>query len=98
MARSSLTASLTFWRALLPSILFLDASVQFSRAVLDPIWVYTVQATAVIQASPPQILLSWEPDKFGANSFTIYRKAKADTAWGAPIVTLPGTATNFTDV
>ena len=70
---------------------------------LDPIWVFTVQITATVQTSPPQITLHWPPEvgsapgQFVANSYTVYRKGKTDTSWGAPIVVLSGTATSYTD-
>jgi hypothetical protein len=67
------------------------------RAVaLEPTWDYTVQLSATVQLSPPQILLSWPQDTNGPVSYTVYRKAKADTSWG-PGTLLPGTATNYTD-
>jgi hypothetical protein len=67
------------------------------RALADDTFVFAVQISAVVQVSPPQITLNWEPDPFGAVSFTIYRKAKNDTAWGAPIATLSGTTLTYTD-
>ncbi|HEV2392009.1 MAG TPA: fibronectin type III domain-containing protein [Verrucomicrobiae bacterium] len=63
----------------------------------DDTFLYAVQISALVQANPPQITLNWEPDIFGANSYTIFRKAKQDTSWGSPIASLPGSATNFTD-
>lgn len=66
------------------------------RAKADATWVYAVQISAVAQTSPAQIVLNWEPDEYGANSYTIYRKTKADTSWGAG-TTLPGSATSFID-
>src|SRR5437764_7033720 len=63
----------------------------------DDTWVYAVQISATLQVSPPQITLHWEPDSYGVNSFTVYRKAKDATAWGAPLATLPGSALSFTD-
>ena len=56
-------------------------------------FVYAVQISAVVQISPPQITLHWEPDPLGANSYTIYRKSKNDTAWGSG-TTLPGSASS----
>jgi hypothetical protein len=63
----------------------------------DSTFVYAVQISAAVQASPPQITLSWEVDPYGAYSYTIYRKAKSDTAWGTPIATLAGSASSYTD-
>jgi len=62
----------------------------------DATWVYSVQISATVQVSPPQITLNWEPDMFGADSYTVYRKAKNDTSWGSGM-SLPGWATSFTD-
>src|SRR5262249_42725309 len=42
--------------------------------------------------------LNWEPDPYGASSYTIYRKAKADIDWGAPLAFLSGDTTSYTDV
>jgi hypothetical protein len=51
----------------------------------------------VVQASPPQITLSWEIDPYGANTYSVYRKGKSDTAWGTPLATLAGSAASYTD-
>src|SRR5207249_2221409 len=59
-------------------------------------FVYAVQISAVAQTAPPQITLNWEPDPFGANSYTVYRKGKSDTSWGVGSV-LPGSAVSYTD-
>jgi len=75
---------------------FLFLTVLSSKA--DSTWVYAVQITADVQISPPQLRLTWEADQYGANSYTIYRKAKTATSWGSPIATLSGTVTNYTDL
>src|SRR6266566_2733050 len=62
----------------------------------DSTWVYAVQITASVQASPPQITLHWEPDQYGANSYTVYRKAKEATSWGSG-TTLAGSASSYVD-
>jgi len=62
----------------------------------DSTWVYAVQISASAQTSPPQITLQWEPDQYGANSYTVYRKAKDATSWGAG-TTLSGSASSFID-
>src|SRR5213082_3594430 len=62
----------------------------------DSTWVYAVQISASVQTSPPQITLNWEPDQYGANSYTVYRKAKEATSWGNG-TTLAGSASNFVD-
>jgi hypothetical protein len=74
--------------------LFLPAFVSCVQA--DETWLYAVQITATIQESPPQITLTWLQDLYGANSYTVHRKAKSEGSWG-PGVTLPGTATSYTD-
>ena len=65
-------------------------------AKADTTWNYTVQISATVQDSPPQIALTWPQDGYGAIRYTVYRKAKGAAAWGAGIV-LPGTTTLFTD-
>ncbi len=87
-------ASRAVLRAVLCS-LFLVAASRSLRA--DPTWIFAVQIGATVQVSPPQITLSWEPDQYGANSYTIYRKAKDANSWGAPLTTLSGSAGSFTD-
>jgi hypothetical protein len=55
-----------------------------------------VQVSASVQASPPQIILSW-PTNSTTSQYLIYRKSKTSTSWNAPIATLSGTATQFID-
>jgi len=62
----------------------------------DSTWLYTVQISAVVQASPASITLNWEPDPYTVDSLTLYRKSKTATSWGAG-TSLPTSATNFTD-
>jgi hypothetical protein len=62
----------------------------------DSTWVYTVQISATTQSSPPRISLSWPQDQYGANSYTVYRKAKDSGSWGGG-TTLPGSATSYVD-
>lgn len=62
----------------------------------DTTWDYTVQISATVQVSPPQIALIWPQDDYGANSYTVYRKTKQATAWGTGTL-LSGTTTNYTD-
>src|SRR4051794_15716695 len=82
----------------LPLILYgLCAGSFYREARADSTWVYAVQISAVVQSSPPQITLSWEPDTYGANSYTVFRKAKDDKSWGAPIAALDGSTAQFTD-
>jgi len=62
----------------------------------DSTWVYAVQISATVQTSPAQITLSWEPDQYGANSYTLYRKTKEGTSWGSGTA-LAGTASSYVD-
>src|SRR5436305_14206503 len=59
-------------------------------------WMYTVQINAAVQTAPPRITLSWAPDPYGAVSYTVYRKARDDGAWGQGTA-LPGAATGYSD-
>jgi len=63
----------------------------------DDTFVYAVQISATVQTAPPQITLQWQPDPYGANTYTVYRKAKSDNAWGSPIAVLSGSISNYTD-
>jgi len=69
--------------------------IQVVRA--DSTWVYAVQLTAELQTNPPAITLNWIQDMYGADSYTVYRKAKEDTNWGDPVIELDGSITNYTD-
>jgi len=62
----------------------------------DSTWVYSVQISAVVQASPARITLNWQPDQYGANSYTVYRKKATDAVWG-PGITLAGSSTSYAD-
>ena len=60
-------------------------------------WEYSVQLSATVQSSPPQILLTWPQDVVGTpQSYVVYRKDKQATAWGPP-VTLSGSSTQYSD-
>lgn len=65
-------------------------------AVADNTFVYAVQISAGVQTSPPRIQLHWEPDPYGARSYTVFRKGRNATVWG-PGTVLPGHATGLTD-
>jgi len=78
-------------RLLLPLALAASASLQ-----ADDTFVYAVQISATVQTSPPRIRLQWEPDPYGARSYTVSRKGRNAMAWG-PATVLPGNATGFTD-
>src|SRR5438552_6003944 len=66
------------------------------NARADNTFVYAVQISATVQSSPPQILLQWLPDPYGANSYTVYRKSKSAVSWGSGVA-LSGSASNYTD-
>lgn len=63
----------------LPLIMYgLCLGLIWQDAKADSTWVYAVQISATVQSSPPQITLSWEADMYGANRYTVFRKAKED--------------------
>jgi len=63
----------------------------------DQTWEYSVQVSAQIQTSPPQITLTWPQDTIAIpDSYTVSQKAPGDSSWGTGIV-LPGTTTSFAD-
>lgn len=66
------------------------------RGRADDTWAYTVQLSATVRSSPPQITLSWPQDPYGVNSYTVFRKSKNATSWGGGTA-LPGSATNYLD-
>jgi hypothetical protein len=52
------------------------------NANADQTWTYSVEISAAVQVSPPQVTLNWENDDiYGITNFTIYRKAKNATSW-----------------
>ena len=57
---------------------------------------YTVQINAAVQTNPPRITLTWAPDPYGATNYTVFRKARDATSWGAGTV-LSGSASGFVD-
>lgn len=65
-------------------------------AFADNTFVYAVQISASVQASPPRIHLRWQPDPYGARAYTVFRKGKNAAAW-TKLRALPGTAATFTD-
>lgn len=67
-----------------------------ARAV-EETWIFAVQVTANVQASPARIELNWLADASSpATSYTIYRKLPSDPTWGNG-VELPGSATSYAD-
>jgi hypothetical protein len=68
-----------------------------SNVIADETWTYSVEISATVQASPPQITLHWENDDiYGVTNFTIYRKAKNATSWNF-LTSLDGSTFNWTD-
>lgn len=64
---------------------------------VEPTWVYSVEVSATVQTSPPQITLSWPRDTTTApNNYVVYRKSKDATSWGSG-TTLAGTTTRYAD-
>src|SRR5882762_5181523 len=79
-----------------PLMAFFLALAAENTTAEEQTFVYAVQISASVQASPPQITLNWEPDPYGAMSYSVYRKGENDTSWG-PATTLSGSALRFTD-
>jgi hypothetical protein len=64
---------------------------------LDKTCEYSVQASATVQASPPQITLSWPQDQCALpKNYTVYRKAPTTSSWG-PGTELSASATSYVD-
>ena len=58
---------------------------------------FAVQVSAQVSSSPPQIDLSWPQDSSGdPSAYTISKKLRDATDW-APVITLPGTTTRYSD-
>jgi len=58
---------------------------------------YSVQPSAIVQKSPPQITLLWPQDSCATpKSYTVYRKAPAERSWGRGTL-LPGAVTSYVD-
>src|SRR3954470_21736383 len=74
--------------------LIIACAVPQTRA--DSTWVWAVQVSANVQVSPPRITLNWQPDQYGANSYTVYRKRAGDNSWGTGTA-LAGTTTTYSD-
>jgi hypothetical protein len=84
------------WRTVLAALVALVALGALATCRADTTWDYAVQISAKVQTNPPQIFLSWPQDDNPVASYTVNRKAKSVTSWGAGTL-LPGTATNYTD-
>jgi hypothetical protein len=75
------------------ALLALSASNLFG----DETWTYSVQISATVQTSPPQITLQWENDDiYSVTNFTIYRKGKNATSWNQ-LTSLNGSTFSWTD-
>ncbi len=57
---------------------------------------YAVQASATVQASPPQITLNWTPGPGAATGYALSRKEAAAGSW-TPLINLTGGITTYTD-
>jgi hypothetical protein len=73
-------------------LLLLPVQISFA----DDTWTYAVQLSAAAQANPARITLHWQVDPYGASSYTVYRKLKNSTSWGAGTA-LPGSAQSYVD-
>ncbi len=77
-------------------MLFLAGSAHTGLAI-EMTWEFSVQVSASVQVTPPQITLTWPQDQYTLpTSYTVYRKAPTDTSWGTGVA-LPGTATRYVD-
>jgi len=56
---------------------------------------YAVLLSATVQTNPARITLSWPADSRATN-YTLYRKTRDATSWGA-VTTLATNATNYAD-
>lgn len=81
---------------LLLFLLFIGVAGTNSARAEDDTYLYAVQISAVVQAAPPQISLSWRPDKYGASNYIVFRKTKGSTSWGTG-TNLSGAISNFVD-
>jgi len=73
------------------------AAVANPVSAVEMTWEYTVQLSATVQTTPPQILLRWPQDVVGTpQSYVLYRKEKSASSWG-PAVTLSGSTTQYLD-
>jgi hypothetical protein len=89
-------AMIRFLSAALAMLAAFTLTVTTAHAVEDT-WDYSVQVSSSVQTSPARITLTWPQDTNGIpSSYTIYRKAPADTSWGNG-ATLPGSTTTYTD-
>lgn len=55
-----------------------------------------VRMGATVTSTPRAITLNWVPES-GSTGYSVFRKVPGAAAWGSAVVTLPGTATTWTD-
>src|SRR5688572_11009106 len=56
-----------------------------------------IALSATVQSNPDQITLQW-PIASSATQHVVYRMLKGETNWGTALATLPGNATQYTDL
>jgi hypothetical protein len=56
-----------------------------------------IQISATVSRTPPAIRLSWPALAAARLPFKVFRKARSSKSWGAPVATLPPTATGWVD-
>lgn len=76
----------------LPVFIVLFSGNNYSQTCQDA----SVELSAVVQATPPQIGLNWVASTT-TTEYIVYRKLKTGTTWDAPIATLTGTETQYID-
>src|SRR4051794_39190779 len=74
-------------------VIIIFAGLESSRGQTIPPKKFSVEASATVQESPPQIALSWPADP-DATSYDIFRRTISD--W-QPMTTLGGGQNNWTD-
>ncbi len=65
------------------------ANAQISRNI-------SVEVSATVSRNPPSLQFNWLPD-INATSYTVYKKEKSETVWGAPYLALAGNDSQFVD-
>ncbi len=78
-------------KSVLVVILIFVFQSQHAQSVTD----FAVRVSADVQNNPARIILNWPAAV--SNSIIVYRKYKADNAWGSPYAILGGGAVQFTD-
>ncbi|MBX2905550.1 MAG: T9SS type A sorting domain-containing protein [Taibaiella sp.] len=58
---------------------------------------YAIQLSATTQVSPAQIRLQWRKISYGTPIYSVFKKAKTATSWGAAIATITTGDTTYTD-